>query len=72
MPPLRNGMGRRVWEATPYVGWNFRDGRVWDPPLRFKLTALITSTVPLIRHGFAVPPSPKGEGKRLGFQSLPL
>ena len=72
MPPLRNGLGRRVREAAPCVGRNLRDGRVWDPPLRFKRTALITSTVPLIRHGFAVPPSPKGEGKRLGFQSLPL
>ena len=65
MPPLRDGLGRRVREAAPCVGRNLRDGRVWDPPLRFKRTALITSTVPLIRHGFAVPPSLKGKAKGL-------
>ena len=31
------------------------------PPLRVKRTALITGTVPLIRHGFAAPPSPQGK-----------
>ena len=31
------------------------------PPLRVKRTALITGTAPLIRHGFAAPPSPQGK-----------
>ena len=26
VPPLRNGMGRRVREAAPYMGWNLGDG----------------------------------------------
>ena len=31
VPPLRNGMWRRVREAAPYMGWNLRDGRVRAP-----------------------------------------
>ena len=42
-------------------------GRVLDPPLRLKRSALITRAVPLIRHGFAAPPSPKGEGRGMGL-----
>ena len=75
MVGLKCGSGRRrAGEDTrPYGAPGkasvFAQGPVPDrpagahcAPLRLKRSALITRTFSLIRHGFAVPPSPTGEG----------
>ena len=55
VPPLRNGMWRRVREAAPYMGWNLGDRWVWDPPLR-----RIWKRSLLFRRGRTLAGPPKG------------
>ena len=55
VPPLRNGLGRRVREAAPYMGWNLGDRWGWDPPLR-----RIWKRSLLFRRGRTLAGPPKG------------
>ena len=66
--------GRRVREAAPYgCHGPRRTGGHMGPPLRLKRTALITRTVPLIRHGLRPCHLPlKGKAGGYAFKAFPF
>ena len=60
-PPGRRGQAPAIQRTAPQ-----RAGGHMGPPLRFRRTALITGSAPLIRLAFGYPPSP------LAFSYFPL
>ena len=63
-PPVQ--AGRRRGPLHSARGASKADGRM-GPPLRIERNHSMIGGVPLIRHGFAAPPSPKGEGRGMGL-----